>query len=448
MRVRLTAPLLACACVAFHSAGAQDTSQDTSSSAPPTASQDRKQLLDRIDSLEKRLSELESGAVMSEPETRVRKKEVWVDANGVEHDEPVPGAKKAITYQRETAYRRQAISEKIEEALAGADENRVQIGVDGSIVLQALSQTEGADIEADGHAYELTSADLFFTAKLAQNTLFFADLVGFSGSTPDEELTGSPLALNGYGARLDDPDEVNLREAWIQTELFDQRLTLIGGRLDLTNYFDTNAVANDETTQFISDALVVSPALGLSSNGAGLTAIYDPKGGFTFKAGVQQSNEDAKNLSDSIYSLAEIGYRARPFGLQEGNYRVWYRRDDSTGTQQDGLGVSVDQKLTPSFTVFARYGRADAVAENDKFYSAGFQFQDGWVINPEDAWGVGVAKIDLADGGKETLSEVYYNLHLADRLRLSAHLQYAEETATGAEKIAYIVPGLRFQASF
>lgn len=415
--------------------------QNTSSTAPA--------LNERVEALEKRLSDLETSAVLSEPETRVRKKEVWVDANGIEYDTPMPGAKKSITYQRETAYRRQAIGEKIDEALAGADEARVRIGVDGNIVLQALSQTEGEDIEADGHAYELASADLFFTAKLAQHTIFFADVVGFSGSTPDEELPDSPLALNGYGARLDDPDEVNLREAWIQTQLFDQKLTLIGGRLDLTNYFDTNAVANDETSQFIADPLVVNPTLGLSSNGAGLTAIYDPKGGFTFTVGVQQSSEDAKNLSDSIYSLAEVGYRARPFGLQEGNYRVWVRRDDSTGENQDGFGVSVDQKLTPIFSLFARFGRSDAGTEDhDKFYSAGLQFQNGFVINPTDVWGLGVAKIDLADGGKETLSEVYYNLHLADRLRLSGHLQYAEESRADGEDIAYIVPGLRFQASF
>lgn len=403
---------------------------------------------ERLEALEKRLSDIETSAVLSEPETRVRRKEVWVDPSGVEHDEPVPGAKQTFTYQRETAYRRQTIGEKIEEALAGAEEGKVQIGVDGNIVLQALTQTEGEDIEADGHAYELASADLFFTAKLAQDTVFFADVVGFSGSTPDEELVGSPLALNGYGARLDDPDEVNLREAWIQTQLFEQRLTLIGGRLDLTNYFDTNAVANDETTQFIADPLVVNPMLGLSSNGAGLTAIYDPKGGFSFTVGVQQSSEEAKNLSDSIYSLAEVGYRARPFGLQEGNYRVWARRDDSTGDQQDGFGVNIDQKLTPIFSVFARYGQADAVQDHDKFYSAGFQFQNGFVINPTDVWGLGIAKIDLADGGKETLSEVYYNLRLAERLRLSGHLQYAKESPAGGDDIAYIVPGVRFQASF
>jgi hypothetical protein len=417
---------------------------------PATAApaDDRQQLLDRIDRLEKRLADLEAGVVMSEPEARVRRKEVWVDEAGVEHDEPVPGAKKAITYQRETAYRRQSIGEKIEEALASSDESKVQLGVDGNIVLQALNQTSGADIEADGHAYELASADLFFTARLAQNTVFFADVVGFSGSTPDEERPNALLALNGYGARLDDPDEVNLREAWIQTQLFDQRLTLVGGRLDLTNYFDNNAVANDETSQFISDPLVVNPMLGLSSNGAGLTAIYDPSGPFTFKIGVQQSSEDAQSLSESIYSLGEIGLRARPFGLGEGNYRVWYRRDNSSGSTQKGYGLSFDQRISPSLSFFARYGRADAAEGRDQFYSGGFQLRQGWVFNPEDAWGLGYARIKLEDSSKESVTELYYNLHLAQKLRLTGHLQYAKEQPLGGPSAGYLVTGLRFQASF
>src|SRR5689334_18001824 len=73
---------------------------------------------ERLDALEQRLSELESSAVLSEPETRVKKVEVWVDSNGNEHDEAVPGSRKTVTYQRERVFRRQTISEKIEEALA------------------------------------------------------------------------------------------------------------------------------------------------------------------------------------------------------------------------------------------------------------------------------------------------------------------------------------------
>lgn len=408
-------------------------------------SSDRQVLLDRIDALEKRLSDLESSAVLSEPETRVKKIEVYVDKNGNEFDEPVAGAKKTVTYQRERVFRRQTISEKIEEALADEASKSVSLGIDSAMVVQQVNQTQGADSDADGHAYALASADLFFSAELAQNTSLFADVVGLSGSPPDNEVGGLTL-LNGYAARLGEQNQINLREAWLRTELFDQKLALNVGRLDLTAFFDRNVAANDETSQFISDGLVNNPMLGLSSNGAGLAAVYDPRGSFNFKLGVQQSNPDALNLSESMYTLAEIGYRARPSFLGEGNYRVWYRTDNSEGSKKTAYGVSLDQKLTPIVTAFGRYGSGEAEIDRDKFYSVGLQFQSGWVLNPLDVWGVGYAKLNMASDEKEQLVEAYYNMHLSNKLRLSFHLQHATETdATGAKQ-GFLVPGLRLQA--
>jgi carbohydrate-selective porin OprB len=157
----------------------------------------------------------------------------------------------------------------------------------------------------NNHAYELASADLFFTAGIAQNTMFFADVVGLSGPPPDLEL-GTLTLVNGYSARLVNQNQLNLREAWLRTELFSNKLALTAGRLDLTNYFDHNVAANDETSQFISDALVNNPALGLAENGAGVSVVFDPKNGFNFKLGFQQSSSWQRALSDSIYTLAEL----------------------------------------------------------------------------------------------------------------------------------------------
>src|SRR5207237_2253201 len=196
------------------------------------------------------------------------------------------------------------------------------------IAPQAVFQTKGEKTGADRHAYQLSSADLFFTARIAQHTVFFADVVGLSGPPPDLE-TGGLTLLNGFTARLVRQNELNLREAWLRTEVFSQKLSLVAGRLDLTNYFDHNAAANDETRQFLSDALVNNPALNLAVNGSGLAAIYDPKNGFTFKLGLQQSKTEATNLSQSLYSLAEGGDVARPPGLRESNYHFWYRYEDS-----------------------------------------------------------------------------------------------------------------------
>jgi hypothetical protein len=90
-----------------------------------------------------------------------------------------------VTYQRERVYRRQTINEKIEEALADAEEHRVKVGVSAAITPQFANQNRGEPTQADGHAYRLASADLFFTAGIAQNTMFFADIVGLSGTPPD-----------------------------------------------------------------------------------------------------------------------------------------------------------------------------------------------------------------------------------------------------------------------
>src|SRR5438093_2653472 len=137
-------------------------------------------LIDRINTLEQRIADLESSTVLSEPETRPKRIEVYVDENGVESEEPFPGAKKQVTYQRERVFRRQTINEKLEQALTDQDAKKIAVGISAASVTQFAKQTRGASTIADGHAYQLASADLLFSAGLAQYTTFFADLVGLS----------------------------------------------------------------------------------------------------------------------------------------------------------------------------------------------------------------------------------------------------------------------------
>ena len=418
-------------------------------SAQQAADAERQELLQQVAELKQRVTDLESTTVLSEPETRVRRVEVFVDQNGQEHDEPVPGAKREVTYRRERVYRRQTISEKIEEALAGAEEHNVKIGVDAAITTQFANKTKGDDPDLiNHHAYALASADLFFTAGIAQNTVFFADIVALSGNTPDAEL--NPLTLlNGYTARLVAQNELNLREVWLRTELFGQRLALTTGRMDLTNYFDANAFANDESTQFLSDALVNNQMLGLTSNGTGVAAEFDPKNGFRFKFGLQQSNNDALNLSDSLFTLSEVGYTFTPFSLPEGSYRLWFRTDNTTDLITKAVGVSFDQKLTNAVGLFARYGTQGFERDGrDHHWSVGVGVAHGHIFNPDDTWGVGYAETKFFGSDREKLVEGYYNLLLTERLRLTFNVTHALEEPAGGEKFGYLLPGVRLQASF
>ena len=416
-------------------------------SAAEAAEFERQQLLEKIATLEKRVGDLETTTVLSEPETRVRRVEVYVDPSGVEHEDPTPGAKKTVTYRRERTYRRQTISEKIDAAIEEAATHRVTVGVDAAMATQFATQTRG-DIEPGNAAYALASADLFFTAGIAQNTLFFADIVGLSGAPPDSEIPTLTL-INGYTARLVEQNSLNLREAWLRTEVWKNRLALTAGRLDLTNYFDANAFANDESTQFISDALVNNQMLGLAVNGVGVASEFDAKNGLKLKFGFQQSSPEPTSLGDSLFTLSEVGYTFTPFSLPEGTYRVWFRTDNSEpDVIRQGVGFSFDQKLSPAVGLFARYGQAETDLGHDRFYSLGVSFQHGFILNPEDTWGVGYANMDLKTGEREHLIEGYYNLLLTEKLRLSFHLTGVVYTPVGGSKFGYLFPGIRFQAAF
>jgi len=418
----------------------------------PPDSTDPQALLDRIKLLEQRIKDLETSTVYSEPETRVQRIEVYVDKNGNEYDQPTPGAKKTVTYQRERVYRRQTINEKIEAALSDQEKRSVKLGVSAAIIPQFAIRSHGKPTEADGHAYHLANADLFFTANVAQHTVFFADVVGLSGTPPDLEIPSLTL-LNGFTARLVRQNELNLREAWLRTEVFSRKLGLVAGRLDLTNYFDHNAVANDETSQFISDSLVNNPSLGLAVNGSGFAAVFDPKNGLNFKVGIQQSNPNATSLSDSLYSLAEVGYFLNPFKIGEGNYRFWFRVNNVSALDEHrtGFGISFDQRLSPTLTLAGRFGASqtdDPKRKRDQFYSGALQFRNHLVFNPGDYWAIGYSESNLRTGEREQLAEGYYNFQLAEKLKLSLHLTHVLESQGGAGKLGYFVPGIRLQASF
>lgn len=178
--------------------------------------------------LERRVTDLETNAVMSTPKTQVKQIDVYVDASGVEYDEPGPGRSKITTYQRERDFRRQTIDEAIEEAMSS--EEGIAVGVSSVTSVQVAFQTKGPEAIADGRVYGLSAADITFAASSAAlNTTFFADVVGIGGSPPDAEIQALNL-INSQAARLSN-NQLNLREAWIRTGLFKETPHLSVGRL-------------------------------------------------------------------------------------------------------------------------------------------------------------------------------------------------------------------------
>jgi len=423
---------------------------------------------DRLNMLEERLSELESRAVLSEPELLVKQKEIFVCENGHEYDNRLDGKcpldklplTKSFTYQREKVYRRQTISEKIEEILAGEAKKGVSIGISSTATIQEALRLKRNGNKPDGDLFSVGSLDLFFITRPAIYTMFFVDIEAIGGYSPDSQienisgLTSDNARRTGSGSRGEiDGREMNLREAWLSTELLGQQLTVTGGVIDLTNYFDSNTVANDETTQFITDSLVNNPLLAApSNNGGGLAAVFDPKIGITFKVGLQRGENARDSMAKKNYSVFEIDYLSHFGGLPEGHYRVWYRINENTNRENMAWGTSIDQKLTPSITLFGRFGQqftSKNVNGDDFFYSGGAQFKTPYVFGLQDVWAVAFQSANLASSGEsETLVEGYYNLFLTDNLKTSFHLQYLADSNAGGTKKSYVLPGMRVQLDF
>ncbi len=425
---------------------------------PSSFAEDLKELKERIKELEQQFRALESRAVLSEPEIIVHQKKIWVCDNGHEHEKKYDGKcpldglslKKSFTFERERVYRKQTISGAVEAALADESDRGITIGLSGTTTLQGAFRVRGDRKEANNDLFGVGSLDLLFMAKPALYTEIFADLETIGSFSPDDQIANVSF-LNGDAARRRTDRQVDAREIWLKTELFRQRLALSGGLLDLTTYFDTNTAANDEDTQFITDTLVNNPFLALPRNGGGMVAVFDPKTGMNFKAGIQRGENARKNLSEKSYSIFEVEYLANFGALPEGHYRAWYRIRENTDWENMAWGISADQKLTPSVTLFSRFSQqftSNAFRREDYFYSGGLQFKTPYVFSLQDVWAVGFQRTDLASGVDETLIEGYYNLFLTDNIQTSLHLQYLVDSNVGGIDKSYILPGLRVHINF
>jgi hypothetical protein len=110
--------------------------------------------------------------------------------------------------------------------------------------------------------------------------------------------------------------------------------------------------------------------------------------------------------------------------------------------------LSFDQRLSPTVTLFGRYGASQATDKRDRFYSGGLQFKNHLVVSPGDYWALGYSQNHLESGEREHLTEGYYNFQLTERLILSFHLTHVLEMRPDTPKQGFLVPGIRLQASF
>ena len=456
-------------------AGLKTQIEETKGSIPVVYNNnDDSKVNDRLKMLEDSVFELKDRATLMDMTEEIRRVKEYVCPNGHVYPDfgtnkkcPIDGLKQKSRnrYKLHKFARRESISERIGSAIEEEFDRRIIIGASGTGIYQ---QIVSSDKKEQGFAEG--SFDLLFISKPLLYTTFFIDLEAIGGNGPDEVISSFSGINDDSGSLQDDDgvDRLSVREVWLQSYFFDERLQVVGGKIDLTNYFDSNAVANDETTQFITSAFVNNPTMEVPENGPGVVAFFDTRKGFHFGLGLQSADNSGFNITDSIYAIAEIGYRSHFFFGQEGHYRIWGRinggRDDNRG-----FGVSIDQNLTTRLTLFARYGANEDngssnrdkdgdgiidldLGDNDtdiaSAWSAGLRLRSPFFSRVNDEVAFAFGSLDTVGGNDESAAEIYYKFHINDHFAITPNFQAIFDPAGIGSDDTVAVAGIRTQIEF
>jgi len=422
-------------------------------------SPETQRLQERIRVLEERLDKLERVEV-------IKKTVEYICPGGEISDQPPPngrcsdGSRPQVrdTVRKLQIARRESISDKIEAALQEADAKKVTVGGGARGILQ---QVANASESGQNQLFGEGSIDLTLVYHPMVRTTLFIDFEAITGPGPDRKLgtlsrvNADAETLNAVGGFGGEDSKLTIREAWLWLRFFNDRLDTFIGQLDLSNYFDRNAFANDETTQFLNQALKNNAMLKQPVNGAGLVVRWDAGRDLGFSLGGQSTHPLDQDILSQPFVIGEIDYHAT--FLIEGNYRLWGRVGSVSATSNQrtwGAGISIDQLLTSQFGVFVRAGfdQAEGVGPTSYATSTGFQWRGLLWDRPKDRLGLGYNYMREAQAPKpEQVTELYYNLFLTDHIWVIGNVEWVihgPNQVTGGTNNNVVIPGIQTTVVF
>lgn len=318
------------------------------------------------------------------------------------------------------------------------------LGGDLTLIGQGSSgNDDNTDISPEGDATDGSfSVDLEASANIGSSGEAFLLFEGGEGNGLEGEEIVSFWGVNGDAK--DSSGRVEISEAWYEHRFLQDKLYFTVGKLDLTNYFDGNTVANDETAQFLSGGFVNSIAVEFPDNSGGARLTVSPSNLFDLSFAWQSGDGDWEDIFDNAFFIAEVDFKPVIYAKQ-GNYRLygWTNQTNhpellggATDEPGWGVGISLDQQLTDALTLFGRVGYQDEdIYSFDVAWSAGFSVAGSLWGRDNDVFGVAYGMAMLSDDYKTSLRssgispkdeghfETYYSLFVNKHLAITPDLQ-------------------------
>ncbi len=309
------------------------------------------------------------------------------------------------------------------------------------------------------------SADLEISTSIGESGEAFLAIEAGEGSGLEGDEIASFWGVNadaGVASTLD------LTEAWYEHRFLNNMVTFTIGKLNLTNYFDGNDAANDETTQFLAPGFVNSIAIEFPDNSAAARLTIRPSELFDISIGTQ--SDGWEDIIENNFFIIEADVKPE-FGGLHGNYRIyaWTNRGNHTELkdaakdkeQGSGYGVSIDQQITDSLTLFGRIGYQDKkLYEFDIAWSGGLALSGSLWGRDDDVLGVAYGQALLSNDNKEVLTaagtspgneshfEAYYSLSVNEHISVSPDIQVITNASGDDDFNTVIVGAVRGQITF
>ncbi|HTJ89072.1 MAG TPA: carbohydrate porin [Acidocella sp.] len=273
------------------------------------------------------------------------------------------------------------------------------------------------------------------------------------------------------------------------------RLVFTVGKFAVTDIFDTNAYANNPSSDFLNWSIVNMGAFDYAANAWGYTygaAAQWYVGPWTFSVGAfdlsQVPNGDTLDMRIG-QQMQYVGQITRNYALwgQPGAVSVLYFLSrgmlgsygdalalaDETGTtpntanvrgerSKGGFGINIQQQIIPGLGFFARASANNGGVEADEYtdisrsVSAGISVNGSFWDRPNDTFGLAVAANtispeaeayfakgglgiligdgQLEDPGAEQILETYYNIPVFRYTNLSADYQFINNSAYNQQR--------------
>jgi porin len=239
--------------------------------------------------------------------------------------------------------------------------------------------------------------------------------------------------------------------------LFDQRLAVAIGRIDVTDFVDVYAMMNP-LTHFINLGFSTNPTIAVPNQGLGaaagamLTDRLYVQGGFGDANGQPTTSGFNTFFNDSEYfSYVEVGATSSQDRIYLDNIHVtlWHTDARAASGSPEGHGVAVTSQkfICDKWLPFFRFGYADGdAALMQTTFSTGLGLQR----ENRDVAGIGLSWGQPAAGAlrDQFTSEFFYRFQLTQFLAVTPDIQLIVDPALNPSVDVLALFGVRFRAAF